>query len=96
MVLNGSINRGRTVEIRARNHQSGGYARPSVELRSASIVRIDQRLDDCRIVEETPSGFGFGEQALRAMAFFRYRPPMTASGRPIEGQRVTTFVNMGR
>lgn len=61
------------------------------------LIRIDQRLDDCRVVSETPPGFGFGEAAMRAAsAFFRYRPPMTASGRPIEGQRVTVFVQFGR
>ncbi len=60
------------------------------------VIRVDQRLDDCRIVSEDPRGQGLGEQALRAMVFFRYRPPMTASGRPVEGQRVTTFVNIGR
>lgn len=72
-----------------------GVRRPSGRARVNCVIRIDQRLDDCRIIEETPGGFGFGDQALRAMAFFRYRPPMTASGRPVEGQRVTTFVNMG-
>ena len=72
-----------------------GQRRPPGRARVNCVIRIDQRLDDCRIVEESPSGFGFGDQALRAMAFFRYRPPMTAAGRPVEGQRVTTFVNMG-
>ena len=60
------------------------------------VIRIDQRLDDCRIVSEDPRGHGLGDQALRAMVFFRYRPPTTASGRPVAGQRVTTFVNIGR
>ena len=73
-----------------------GVRRPPGRVVVNCVIRIDQRLDDCRIVEESPRGFGFGEQALRATAFFRYRPPMTASGRPIEGQRVTTFVNLGR
>jgi len=73
-----------------------GVRRPPGRVVVNCLIRIDQRLDDCRIVEESPRGFGFGEQALRATAFFRYRPPMTASGRPIAGQRVTTFVNMNR
>ncbi len=60
------------------------------------VIRVDQRLDDCRIVSEDPRGHGLGDQALRAMVFFRYRPPMTTTGRPVEGQRVTTFVNIGR
>ena len=72
-----------------------GMRRPAGRVVVSCVIRTDQRLDDCRIVEESPRGFGFGEQALRATAFFRFRPPMTAAGRPIEGQRVTTFVSMG-
>ena len=72
-----------------------GVRRPPGRARVNCVIRVDHRLDDCRIVEESPRGFGYGDQALRAMAFFRYRPPMTAGGRPVEGQRVTTFVNMG-
>ena len=73
-----------------------GVRRPAGRAVVNCVIRIDQRLDDCRIVDEDPRGFGLGEQALRAMAFFRYRPPLTAAGRPVEGQRVTTFVNIGR
>jgi protein TonB len=72
-----------------------GVRRPPGRVVVNCVIRTDQRLGDCRIVDESPLGFGFGEQALRATAFFRYRPPMTAAGRPVEGQRVTTFVNMG-
>ena len=60
------------------------------------VIRVDERLDDCRVVSETPVGFRFGEAGLRAAGFFRYRPPMTASGRPIKGQRVTISVQFGR
>lgn len=60
------------------------------------VILADQRLDDCRIVSETPQGFRFGEAGLRAATFFRYRPPMTASGLPLEGQRVTINVMFGR
>lgn len=60
------------------------------------LIRLDQRLDDCRVVSETPEGMGFGQAGIRAAAYFRYRPPMTAGGRPIEGQRVTVFIQMGR
>ncbi|MGZ9101235.1 MAG: energy transducer TonB [Brevundimonas sp.] len=60
------------------------------------VIRLDQRLDDCRVVSESPEGFGFGQAGVRAAAFFRYRPPMTAAGRPVEGQRVTVFIQMGR
>lgn len=60
------------------------------------VIRVDQRLEDCRVVSETPVGFRFGEAGLRAAAFFRYRPPMTSTGRPIEGQRATITVMFGR
>ncbi len=61
------------------------------------VIRLDERLDNCRIVEETPPGLGFGQAAVRAAeAYFRFRPPMSASGRPVEGQRVTVFVQFGR
>lgn len=60
------------------------------------VILADQRLDDCRIVTESPQGYRFGEAGLRAAGFFRYRPPMTASGRPLEGQRVTINVLFGR
>ncbi len=60
------------------------------------VIRTDQRLEDCRVVDETPPGFAFGDAALRAATFFRYRPPLTPAGRPIEGQRVTIFIQFGR
>lgn len=61
------------------------------------VIRLDQRLDGCRVVDETPSGQGYGAAAVTvAEAYFRFRPPMSASGRPVEGQRVTVFVQFGR
>lgn len=59
-------------------------------------IRLDERLEDCRIVSESPLDFGFGEAGLQAVRFFRYRPPATAGGRPVEGQRVTITVQFGR
>ncbi|MGZ9114375.1 MAG: energy transducer TonB [Brevundimonas sp.] len=61
------------------------------------VIRLDERLDSCRVVSETPPGQGFGAAAVTvAEAYFRFRPPMSASGRPVEGQRVTVFVQFGR
>ena len=61
------------------------------------VIRLDERLDACRTVSETPPGQGFGAAAVTvAEAYFRFRPPMSASGRPVEGQRVTVFVQFGR
>lgn len=61
------------------------------------VIRADTRLEGCRVVDESPGGFGFGEAAVRiAETHFRFRPPTTASGRPVEGFRVTVTVNFGR
>lgn len=60
------------------------------------LIRLDERLDSCRVVGETPPGSNYGAAAVRvAEAYFRFRPPMSASGRPVEGQRVTVFVQFG-
>lgn len=61
------------------------------------IIRADTRLEGCRVADEQPGGFGFGEAAVRiAETHFRFRPPTTASGRAVEGFRVTVTVNFGR
>lgn len=61
------------------------------------VIRADTRLEGCRIVNETPPGLGFGDAAVRvAQTHFRFRPPTTASGRVVEGFRVTVFVEFGR
>lgn len=54
-------------------------------------IRIDTRLEDCRVVDEAPPGRGFGEAALAASSYFRFRPP-TRDGRPVEGREVTVGV----
>ena len=76
--------------------QSARRARQAGRTSISCVIRLDETLDDCRIVSESPSGFGFGEAGLQASRFFRYRPPSTASGRPVEGQRVTISVLFGR
>ena len=61
------------------------------------VIRSDTRLEGCRVVDEQPGGFGFGEAAVRiAETHFRFRPPTTASGRAVDGFRVTVTVNFGR
>lgn len=61
------------------------------------VIRSDTRLEACRVVDEQPGGFGFGEAAVRiAETHFRFRPPTTASGRAVDGFRVTVTVNFGR
>lgn len=74
------------------------YPRAALEARQAGRgviacrIRLDTRLDGCRIVEESPPGAGFGRAALAAAAHFRFRPP-TRAGAPVEGQEVTLGVD---
>lgn len=61
------------------------------------VIRADTRLEACRVLDETPDGLGFGEAGVRiAEIHFRFRAPTTAAGRPVEGFRVTVFVQFGR
>lgn len=53
-------------------------------------VRLDQRLESCSIVDETPLGMGFGEAALAASRYFRFDPPLRG-GQPVAG----AFVQVG-
>lgn len=49
------------------------------------IIGLDSRLENCRVVSETPPGMGFGEAAVRvATSRFRFSPP-TRNGRPVAG-----------
>jgi protein TonB len=49
-------------------------------------IRLDTRLENCRVLNETPTGLGFGEAAVRvATERFRFSPPTSGSGRPIVG-----------
>ncbi|WP_199188057.1 MULTISPECIES: energy transducer TonB [unclassified Brevundimonas] len=59
--------------------------------RIACRIRLDMRLEDCRVVDEAPPGRGFGQAALAASSYFRFRPP-TRDGRPVEGREITVGV----
>ena len=60
----------------------------------ACRIRLDTRLEDCRLVDETPPGRGFGAAALAASVHFRFRPPIR-DGRPVEGREITVGVEFG-
>ena len=49
----------------------------------ACTGRKDGRLQDCRVVGETPAGQGFGRAALSLARFCRFRP-LKVDGRPVE------------
>lgn len=84
-------------EIRTLFPEAARRARRGGEASVNCVIRADQRLEGCRVVSESQRGMGFGESGVRvATEFFRFRPPMNASGRPIEGQRVTVNVFFGR
>lgn len=56
-------------------------------------IRLDERLEACRVVEERPAGQGFGAVAVRiAEGRFRVRPARSASGAPVAGGRITIGV----
>ena len=46
---------------------------------------LDGSVVDCRVLEETPGGSGFGRAALRLSHLFRFSPA-TADGRSVEAQ----------
>ncbi|WP_292036864.1 MULTISPECIES: energy transducer TonB [unclassified Brevundimonas] len=54
-------------------------------------IRLDTRLEDCRVVDESPPGMGFGRAALEASGYFRFQPP-TRDGVAVEGQEVPVVV----
>lgn len=69
-----------------------GRAR-NVDITVSCEITLEERLTGCRVVRERPAGRGFGPVAVRvAETRFRVRPPMTASGRPIPGGRITIGV----
>lgn len=54
-------------------------------------IRLDQRLESCSVVDETPQGMGFGDAALAASRYFRFDPPVRA-GQPVAGASVQVGV----
>ena len=57
-------------------------------------IGLDTRLDNCRVVRETPAGQGFGEAALATIDRFRATPP-TEGGRPVADAEATFGVLFG-
>jgi len=53
----------------------------------ACTVTASGRLDDCRVVAESPAGAGFGAAALKLSAFFQMSP-RTVDGQPVDGGQV--------
>lgn len=52
------------------------------------LVTVSGALENCRVIEETPPGRGFGAAALKATKVMRMRPA-TLNGAPVDGASVT-------
>lgn len=48
-------------------------------------LTIESRVKDCKVIKESPAGWGFGEAALRLTSLFKLRPQLV-DGAPTEGQ----------
>jgi len=79
-------------QVRANHPRQARSRYGRVEL--SCRIRLDSRLEACRVVEETPVGLGFGAAGLAVADYFRFQPP-TENGRPLEGQQVTVGVDFG-
>lgn len=82
--------RGPSMAELARVAPRGGPDR-TVSVRMRCRIRLDSRLEDCRVVNESPSGVGYGPSALASAAYFRFQPP-TEGGRPVAGREVIVGV----
>ncbi len=54
-------------------------------------VGADGRLDGCRIGQETPTAYGFGDASLKIVKFFRMAPQME-DGKPVAGGEVAIAI----
>lgn len=84
--------RGPTIEELRRLHPPGAFRQRQGGRATLSCrIRLDTRLEACRVVDESPPGMGFGRAALEASGYFRFQPP-TRDGVAIEGQEVPVVV----
>lgn len=81
-------------EVRREHPRAALAARQSGRAEMSCEIRLDQRLENCRLLRETPPGMGFGEAALRSAGYFRVRPPVR-DGQPVAGQRGVFGVEFG-
>lgn len=82
--------RGPSMAELARVAPAGG-PQQTTTVRMRCRIRTDARLADCRVVDESPAGSGYGPAALSSADYFRFQPPMEG-GRALEGREVTVGV----
>ena len=82
--------RGPSMAELARAAPRGGPDR-TVSVRMRCRIRLDTRLEDCRVLNEEPAGMGYGPAALAGATHFRFQPP-TEGGRPVAGREVIVGV----
>jgi protein TonB len=64
-----------------------------VDVTVSCEIRLDERVEGCRVVDERPAGQGFGAVAVRiAEGRFRIRPARSGSGQAVAGGRITIGV----
>jgi periplasmic protein TonB len=69
-------------------------ARVSGNVLLSCRIRLDTRLENCRVLRETPAGQGFGAAALETVVHFRAAPP-TEGGRAVADAEATFGVLFG-
>ncbi|HEY0053206.1 MAG TPA: TonB family protein, partial [Caulobacteraceae bacterium] len=78
-------------QIRREYPREARRTRQTGQVQLECRIRLDTRLEGCRVMRETPAGLGFGPAAIRAAAAFRFVPP-TAGGRVLSGETIVVGV----
>lgn len=76
-----------TAELRALHPTEAFRRRQGGRVTLNCRIRLDTRIEDCSVVEETPQGMGFGDSALAAARYFRFEAP-SRGGQSISGAYV--------
>ena len=80
-----------TAELRAAHPREAFRKRQGGRATLSCTVRLDTRLENCRIIDETPPGMGFGNAGLALSSYFRFEPPIRG-GQRVSGASVSVGV----